>query len=82
MKTLNYNTLEELGNDAFVLKEAPERILQFGEGNFLRGFVNYFVDILNEEQGFNSKVVVVQPIANGLADLLNKQEGLYNLYLR
>ena len=82
MKTLNYNTLEELGNEAFVLKEAPEGILQFGEGNFLRGFVNYFVDILNEEQGFNSKVVVVQPIANGLADLLNKQEGLYNLYLR
>jgi tagaturonate reductase len=82
MLDLSYKTLEQLNDKAFILKEAPERILQFGEGNFLRGFVDYFVDILNEEQGFNSKVVVVQPIANGLADLLNKQEGLYNLYLR
>lgn len=82
MKMLNYQTLKEINNKAFVLEKAPERILQFGEGNFLRGFVNYFVDVLNEEQGFNSKVVVVQPIANGLADMLNAQDGLYTLYLR
>lgn len=82
MERLSYQTLQNLGDQSFLLKEAPERILQFGEGNFLRGFVDYFIDILNETQGFNSKVVVVQPIANGLTSVLNEQEGLYTLYLR
>ena len=57
-------------------------MLQFGEGNFLRAFVDYFIDILNEKTGFQSKVVLCQPIAPGLADLINEQEGLYTLYLR
>ncbi len=82
MERLNYQTLEQLGNKDYVLKDAPERVLQFGEGNFLRGFVDYFIDVLNEKKGFNSKVVVVQPIAQGLAEMLNEQEGLYTLYLR
>lgn len=82
MKRLNYACLEEIHSTDYRLKEAPERILQFGEGNFLRGFVDYFIDVLNEERGFNSKVVVVQPIKQGLAEVLNEQEGLYTLYLR
>ena len=41
-----------------------------------------FIDIANEKAGFNGKVVLVQPIAQGLTDLINKQEGLYTLYLR
>lgn len=82
MNRLNYQTLENINEKSFRLKQGPERILQFGEGNFLRGFVDYFVDVLNETQGFNSKVVVVQPIANGKVDVLNEQEGLYTLYLR
>lgn len=82
MKRLNYETLKEQGSKDYVLKEAPERVLQFGEGNFLRGFVDYFIDVLNEKQGFDSKVVLVQPIGSGLADMINDQEGLYTLYLR
>lgn len=82
MKTLNYETLTELQYDGYLLKDAPERVLQFGEGNFLRAFVDYFIDMLNEKTGFNSKVVLCQPIAPGLADLINEQEGLYTLYLR
>ncbi|AOT68639.1 tagaturonate reductase [Geosporobacter ferrireducens] len=82
MKRLSYQALKSLNDNSFRLKEAPERVLQFGEGNFLRGFVDYFIDILNETQSFNSKVVVVQPIANGLVSVLNEQEGLYTLYLR
>lgn len=82
MKQLNYSTLEEVQYPGYVLKEAPERILQFGEGNFLRAFVDYFVDVANEKCGFYSKVVVAQPIAPGLADMVNRQEGLYTLYLR
>ena len=62
--------------------EGRERVLQFGEGNFLRGFVDYFIDVMNEKLDFNTKVVVAQPIAQGLADLINQQDGLYTLYLR
>lgn len=82
MKNLSYKTLEEIGYDGYLLKEAPERVLQFGEGNFLRAFVDYFIDLLNEKAGFNSKVVLCQPIAPGLADMINNQDGLYTLYLR
>ncbi len=82
MKTLNYETLKETNYDGYLLKEAPERVLQFGEGGFLRAFVDYFIDVLNEKTGFNSKVVLCQPIATGLTDMINEQEGLYTLYLR
>ena len=82
MKKLCYQTLEEMHYDGYLLKNAPERVLQFGEGNFLRAFVDYFIDMLNEKTGFNSKVVLCQPIASGLADMINEQEGLYTLYLR
>lgn len=82
MEKLNYKTLEKSGYDGYILKDAPERILQFGEGGFLRAFVDYFIDVMNEKAGFNSKVVLCQPIASGLTDMINEQEGLYTLYLR
>lgn len=82
MEKLCYETLEKQGYDGYLLKEAPERVMQFGEGNFLRAFVDYFIDVLNEKTGFNSKVVLCQPIAPGLADMINEQEGLYTLFLR
>lgn len=82
MKKLSYKTLEEQGYDGYLLKEAPERVLQFGEGNFMRAFVDYWFDLLNERVGFNGKVVLCQPIAPGLADMINEQEGLYTLFLR
>lgn len=82
LKKLSYESLREAGNQDYILETAPERILQFGEGNFLRGFVDYFIDLLNERLDFNSKVVVVQPIARGLAPEINRQNGLYQLYLR
>lgn len=87
MKKLSYQTLRETGYDGYLLEDAPERILQFGEGNFLRAFVDYFIDMMNEKAGFNSKVVVAQPLAPvpgalDLAKAINDQEGLYTLYLR
>lgn len=82
MKKLSYEVLKEINYQDYYLESAPERVLQFGEGNFLRGFVNYFIDLMNEKSGFDSKTVVVQPIAAGLADMINEQEGLYTLYLR
>jgi len=63
-------------------KQFPEKVLQFGEGNFLRAFIEWQIDILNKKTNFNGSVVVVQPIEFGLVDKLNKQDGLYTLYLR
>lgn len=82
MPQLNYQVLKESGYDGFILRDAPEKVMQFGEGNFLRAFADDFIDIANERAGFNGKVVMVQPISSGLSELINKQEGLYTLYLR
>lgn len=84
MKTLSYAVLKELQYDGYLLEEAPERVLQFGEGNSLRAFADYFIDIMNEKAGFNSKVVLVQPIGGGerIHQFINEQEGLYTLFLR
>ena len=82
MEQLNYEVLKKTGYDGYILETAPEKVLQFGEGNFLRAFVDDFIDIANEKAAFNGKVALVQPIAQGLTELINKQEGLYTLYLR
>ena len=82
MEKLTYKTLKEQGYDGYLLEDAPVKVLQFGEGNFLRAFVDYFIDLLNEKAGFNGKVVLTQPIAQGLAEMINEQEGLYTLFLR
>ena len=83
MKKLCYETLQEKNYDGYLLKEAPERVLQFGEGSFMRAFVDYFIDRMNEDADFHSKVVLVQPVGtSGLKEAINEQEGLYTLYLR
>ena len=82
MALLNYEVLAGTGYDGYILKDAPEKVMQFGEGNFLRAFVDYFFDMANEKCGWNGKVALVQPIAMGLTEYINKQEGLYTLYLR
>ena len=82
MEQLCYETLEKAGYTGYLLKNAPERVLQFGEGNFLRAFADYWFDMANEKAGWNGKGVLVQPIAQGLTQLINRQEGLYTLYLR
>ena len=82
MEKLNYEVLKKSGYQGYILENAPEKVLQFGEGNFLRAFVNYWFDVSNEKANWNGKCCLVQPIAPGLADLINEQEGLYTLYLR
>ncbi len=59
-----------------------ETIIQFGEGNFLRGFFNYFIDVMNIKGLYDGKAVVIQPRIGGKCDLLNAQKCKYNLYLR
>ena len=82
MDRLSYATLERMGYQGYLLRHAPEPVLQFGEGNFLRGFVEYFIDRMNESVGFDSKVVVVPPIPAGKIAPFHEQEGLYQLFLR
>ena len=62
--------------------KAKERIIQFGEGGFLRGFVDYFFQKLNDKGLFEGSVVVVQPIKTGMCDILTAQNCEYNLFLR
>ncbi|MBP5383445.1 MAG: tagaturonate reductase [Lachnospiraceae bacterium] len=61
---------------------AAERVIQFGEGGFLRGFVDYFLHKLNEKGLWEGKVVVVQPLEKGMCDMLMRQDCVYNLILR
>jgi tagaturonate reductase len=60
----------------------PEKILQYGEGNFLRAFTDWMFDITNEKTDFNGNVVLVQPIERGMAEMINSQNGLYTTILR
>ena len=76
METLNYEVLKKSGYNGYIKESAPEKVMQFGEGNFLRAFVDYFFDCANEKADWNGKVVLVQPIAQGLTKLINDQEGL------
>ena len=54
-----------------------ERIIQFGEGGFLRGFADWMFQIANEKTDFDANVVVVQPIENGMCDMLSAQNCEY-----
>lgn len=60
----------------------PERIIQFGEGNFLRAFIDWMVYRMNKNVDFNSSVVVVQPLPQGMINVLNEQDGLYHVNLQ
>ncbi|TYP53246.1 tagaturonate reductase [Thermosediminibacter litoriperuensis] len=63
-------------------EDLPEKVIQFGEGNFLRAFVDWMFHRMNKNKLFNGRVVVVQPIPEGLVEKLNEQDGLYTLILR
>lgn len=60
----------------------PERIIQFGEGNFLRCFVDWIISNMNEKADFNSDVVIVQPLGMGRIDNLMEQNCLYHVNLQ
>ena len=74
--------MKALNNKTAVKAVRPERIIQFGEGNFLRAFVDWIISNMNEKTDFNSSVVVVQPIDKGMVDALNAQDCLYHVNLQ
>ena len=63
-------------------KERPIKVLQFGEGNFLRAFVDYMIDIANEQGKFDGDIVLVKPIEFGTLERFHDQECQYTVQLR
>ena len=66
----------------FEKKERRERVIQFGEGGFLRGFVDWMIAKMNDVTDFDTSVVVVQPIADGMCDILSSQNCVYTHLIR
>ncbi|MBQ3630296.1 MAG: tagaturonate reductase [Prevotella sp.] len=60
----------------------PEKVIQFGEGNFLRAFVDWIIWNMDQKTNFNGSVVIVQPLAQGMIEWLNGQDGLYHVNLQ
>ncbi|MDO3410790.1 tagaturonate reductase [Saccharibacillus sp. CPCC 101409] len=60
----------------------PEKVLQYGEGNFMRAFVDWQIDEMNKKAGFGGSVAMLQPLPAGRAEGINEQDGLYTLYLQ
>lgn len=75
MKELNRSTATEAVS-------YPTKILQFGEGNFLRAFTDWIVNKMNKWGEFNAGIDVIQPLENGMIDMLKKQDGLYHTFLK
>ena len=65
-----------------IKQKRTERVIQFGEGGFLRGFVDWILQITNENTDFDGSVVVVQPIAQGMCDMLQAQDCVYTHMMR
>ena len=68
-------------SELYTKAKHPVRILQFGEGNFLRAFVDYAVDVANEENGFDGSVAVIMP-RSGKTERFAKQDDVYTVCLR
>lgn len=71
-----------MNNTGITKTKRPIRAVQFGEGNFLRAFVDYMIDILNEKTDFNGSIAIVKPIPHGDLDRFREQDCIYTVYLR
>ena len=61
---------------------APEKILQIGEGNFLRAFLEPLVETANRQGTFYGSVVIVPPRKWGNCEKLMAQDCRYTVYMR
>ncbi|MEG9476615.1 tagaturonate reductase [Mannheimia indoligenes] len=74
--------MKQLNRINFPGRQHPTKIIQFGEGNFLRAFIDWQIDILNEKTDLNAGVTVIRPINTDFPPLLNTQDGLYTTIIR
>ncbi|MGL5657232.1 MAG: tagaturonate reductase [Fusobacteriaceae bacterium] len=75
MKKLNRKNFPDL-------KKYPNKVIQFGEGNFLRCFIDWQLDIINEKTDLEAGIFIVRPIDTDYLPLLNSQDGLYTSIIR
>lgn len=64
-----------------IKNELPIKVIQFGEGNFLRAFAGYAFQQLNKVLDFKAGIAIVQPIKDGMINVLQEQDGLYTLFM-
>ena len=74
--------MEYLNKEKIKKMERPIKVIQFGEGNFLRAFVDYMLDIANEKGVFDGSIAIVKPISFGSIEMVEKQDNLYTVVLR
>jgi len=74
--------MENLNSKMIQKTERPIKVVQFGEGNFLRAFVDYMIDVANEAGVFDGNIAIVKPISFGSLEMFEKQDNLYTVVLR
>ena len=74
--------MENLKSSMIQTTERPIKVMQFGEGNFLRAFVDYMIDVANEAGVFDGSIAIVKPISFGSLEMFEKQNNLYTVVLR
>ncbi|MDA5472770.1 tagaturonate reductase [Yersinia kristensenii] len=74
--------MQSLNRRDFPGRSHPDKIIQFGEGNFLRAFVDWQIDLLNEHTDLNAGIVVIRPIDSDFPPSLSTQDGLYTAVIR
>ncbi|MFI3289524.1 MAG: tagaturonate reductase [Rikenellaceae bacterium] len=74
--------MKDLNRETANSERYTNRVIQFGEGNFLRAFVDWIISEMNSKIDFDCGVTIVQPIAQGMCDMVNAQDGLYHLVLK
>lgn len=80
-QTEEANVMERLSSAIHPSETLPTRAIQFGEGNFLRAFVDWQLQQMNTQGLFNGGVKIVQPLAGGLVAMLEEQDNLYTVLL-
>lgn len=74
--------MKSLNREDFQVNRYPTKIMQFGEGNFLRAFIDWQVNQLNKETDLEAGIAVIRPIDYDSLPLLNEQDGLYTTIIR
>ncbi|WP_125606424.1 tagaturonate reductase [Lapidilactobacillus bayanensis] len=73
--------MQLLNNSFRKLPQYPTKVIQFGEGGFLRAFIDWQIQQMNKVGLFEGGVAIVQPIERGMTELLDDQNGLYTVLL-
>ena len=74
--------MESLNRQMTGKKDRAIKVVQFGEGNFLRAFVDYMIDTANEQGKFDGDIVLIKPIEFGNLEMFHKQDCQYTVSLR